>query len=512
MKQIISDIFSKNSKNHPMPLIVFEIANNHMGNVNHGLKIIRELSAIAEKFPFTYGFKLQLRDLDSFIHPDFKNRSDMKYVKRFTETKLSESEFRILKKEIIKRGHLAICTPFDEVSVDVLERLNFDIIKIASCSFTDWPLLEKIALTDTPIIASTAGISLKDIDKVVSFFQHRKKKLILMHCVAAYPTKSEELELNQIDLLKDRYPDVNLGYSTHEEPNNFIAGMLAATKGTRVFEKHVGIKSKEYALNQYSATPHQVKKWLESIEVALKMSGVVGARASFSKKELIDLQQFKRGLYAKKRIAIGDKVNASNTFFAFPNMKNQILANDFSKYAEFTMVKTVEKNQPIFSDSVKKVDNRLDVDSAVILAQKMLKKSKIALPAKLDFELSHHYGISLFRQYGATIIDIINRNYCKKIVVLFPKQIHPVHYHKKKEETFHILYGEFTITLNGAKKYLKAGDVLTIESGVKHGFTTKLGGILEEISTTSLASDSYYVDNKINENKYRKTRLTNWVD
>ena len=59
--------------------------------------------------------------------------------------------------------------------------------------------------THKPIIASVAGVALEDIDKVVSFFQHREKDLTLLHCVAEYPTANANLQLNQIDLLRERY-------------------------------------------------------------------------------------------------------------------------------------------------------------------------------------------------------------------------------------------------------------------------------------------------------------------
>ena len=49
---------------------------------------------------------------------------------------------------------MAMCTPFDEASIPVIEEQKLDIIKVASCSFTDWPLLECIVKTDKPIIAS----------------------------------------------------------------------------------------------------------------------------------------------------------------------------------------------------------------------------------------------------------------------------------------------------------------------------------------------------------------------
>jgi len=164
------------------PLFIFEMANNHMGDVNHGLRIIRELEIVKKNFVsfFDFAIKLQYRDLNTFIHPDYRERLDFKYIKRFLETKLTEEEFKLIKNEIKKTGFLAICTPFDEKSVDLIEKHGFDIIKIGSCSFTDWPLLERIVRTDKPIIASVAGVPLDDIDKVVLFFEHREKNFALI--------------------------------------------------------------------------------------------------------------------------------------------------------------------------------------------------------------------------------------------------------------------------------------------------------------------------------------------
>jgi sialic acid synthase SpsE len=201
-------------------LFIFEMANNHMGSLNHGLRMVHEFAEVKKKYDYNFAFKFQFRDIDTFIHPNYKDRMDLKYVKRFAETKLSVKEFEILKSELGKNGFISICTGFDEKSIDLIEKMDFDIIKIGSCSFTDWPLLERIALTDKPIIASIGGSSLNNTDNVVSFFQHRNKQLAIMHCVGEYPTKADHLQLNQIDLLIKRYPDITVGYSTHEDPNN----------------------------------------------------------------------------------------------------------------------------------------------------------------------------------------------------------------------------------------------------------------------------------------------------
>ena len=71
------------------------MANNHMGSVEHGKLIVDELAKIAEKYDLNAAVKLQFRQLDTFIHEDFLN-SDLKYVKRFKETRLSQKQFKEL--------------------------------------------------------------------------------------------------------------------------------------------------------------------------------------------------------------------------------------------------------------------------------------------------------------------------------------------------------------------------------------------------------------------------------
>jgi len=70
------------------PLFVLEMANNHMGSVDHGLDLIRAFKEVTRDFPFTFAFKLQYRHLDTFIHPAYRGSGEFRYVKRFEETRL----------------------------------------------------------------------------------------------------------------------------------------------------------------------------------------------------------------------------------------------------------------------------------------------------------------------------------------------------------------------------------------------------------------------------------------
>lgn len=487
------------------------MANNHMGNVDHGLKIIREIHKVSKNFDFHFGFKLQYRELNSFIHPEFKQRFDFKYIKRFLDTRLDKNQFKALKDEIYKLGFTSVCTPFDEKSVDLIEEHGFDIIKIGSCSFTDWPLLEKIIKTDKPIIASTAGSSLEDIDRVVSFFEHRRKTFALMHCVAEYPTQNENLQLNQIDLLKSRYSQINIGYSTHENPQNFDSIKIAIAKGATIFEKHVGLKTEKISLNAYSATPKQIHQWLRSAQQAFKQCGH-SERPEFSEKEKSALRSLRRGIFANKHMKKGKKFEFSDIFLAIPTTEDQITANDLSKYTELYTKVDIDVNQPIFFSNSILINNREKVYSIAKQIKRLLKKSKVVVPGMLEFEISHHYGIDKFVEYGCTIINVVNREYCKKLIILLPGQKHPEQFHKLKEETFQILYGNVLLTLEGVEKELKTSEIVTIERGTKHAFSSKTGAVIEEISSTHKQDDSYYSDKVIKNNKNRKTYVAHWLD
>ena len=129
----------------------------------------------------------------------------------------------------------------------------------------------------------------------------------------------------------------------------------------------------------------------------------------------------------------------------------------------------------------------------------------------MDLEISHHYGIDRFNEYGCVIINFINRAYCKKLIIVVAGQKHPEQYHKVKEETFHIVYGSVELELDGVTRNYTSGDIVTVEPGTKHSFSSFDGAVIEEISSTHDKADSFYTDPVIAENKNRKTLITQWI-
>jgi sialic acid synthase SpsE/quercetin dioxygenase-like cupin family protein len=493
-------------------LFILEMANNHMGDLAHGLRIVQELREATAGFDFRFAVKLQYRDLPNLIHPDFRSRTDLKFVKRFSETALRWDDYRKLKDSIVEHGFLAVCTPFDEVSVDKVVEHGFDYLKVGSCSLTDWPLAEKIATTNLPLILSTAGESFEEIDRIVSFYQHRDKRVAIMHCVAEYPTRISDLQLNQIDLLRRRYTNVEVGYSTHEAPEELDAVKMALAKGATLFEKHVGVVTESYPLNSYSANPAQVRRWLEAAREGIAMAGIESQRHEFSNAERGTLGELRRGVFAKRAIASGAVIGEGEVFYALPAAAGQLVANDLSKYTEYRSTRAYSPREAIAHSGVTATDTRSLVHGIVRDVKSLLKASGAVVPNQLELEISHHYGIEKFRETGSAMITVINREYCKRLVLMLPGQRHPEHWHTVKDETFHLLHGEIELVLGGERRRWVKNDVIVIPRGVRHEFASSTGAVIEEISSTHTRDDSGYTDPSIGQNDQRKTYVTKWME
>ena len=306
-------------------LFVLEMTNNHQGRLERGLQIIREHSRVARFNNVRTAIKLQFRDIDSFIHKDFKDRLDIRYVKRVLETRLSKADYAQMIRAIVKNGCIPMATPFDEKSVDWCVEFDLPIIKIASADSNDWMLLEKIASTRKPSIISFGGTPLKDMDDVVIFFENRNIPLAINHCVAAYPHEDNESELDQIDFLKKRYLGHTIGYSCHEYRDWVMSVGIAYGKGARTFERHIDINSDGFEVAKYSSLPEQIDSWYRSFHKAVEFCGTSSeARKLPIAKETAYLDTYIRGVYAKRDLKPGELLTEDDIYMAIPLQKGQI--------------------------------------------------------------------------------------------------------------------------------------------------------------------------------------------
>jgi len=91
---------------------------------------------------------------------------------------------------------------------------------------------------------------------------------------------------------------------------------------------------------------------------------------------------------------------------------------------------------------------------------------------------------------------------------MLPNQSHPTHSHTQKKESFILVYGDLEVIMDDNKVQLKLGEIITVERGVNHSFSSKNGAVFEEISTQHFINDSLYTDIEIMKNyDNRKTNI-----
>lgn len=332
-------------------LFVLELANNHWGRLERGLKIITDFARIVRFNNVRAGIKLQIRDVDTFIHKDFRERTDIRYIKKTLDTRLSKADLAAMTNAIRKHGCIPMATPFDEASVDLCVELGIQIIKIASSDLNDWFLIEKIATTKKPVIVSTGGSSLKDLDDLVTFFENRNIPLAINHCVSIYPTEDHELELNQIDFLRNRYPNHTIGFSTHEYHDWTSSIMIAYAKGARTFERHIDIEADGMPVSPYCSLPHQIDQWFKAYKKAREMCGAPGIQKRIPPdKEIAYLDTLVRGVYARRDLPEGHSLMDEDVYLAIPLQKGQISCREIMR--GIMLLRPVRKDEAIMIDAI----------------------------------------------------------------------------------------------------------------------------------------------------------------
>jgi len=332
-------------------LFVLELANNHLGDLERGLKIIGNYAQVVRFNNVRAAIKLQLRDVDSFIHQDFRHRDDIRYIKKTLDTRLRPADFATLVKAIRDASCIPMATPFDETSVDFCCELGIPILKLASSDCNDWVLIEKMAKTKKPVIVSTGGSSLKDIDDLVTFFDNRHIPLAINHCVSLYPSEDCDIELNQIDFLRNRYPNHTIGFSTHEYQDWTSSMLMAYAKGARTFERHVDIKTEGTTVSPYCSVPEQVDTWFKAFHRAKRMSGAPGTQKRLPpQKEISYLDSLVRGVYAKRDLPVGHVLQDADVYLAIPLQQGQISCRELMRGE--VILKATSKDKPILIDAI----------------------------------------------------------------------------------------------------------------------------------------------------------------
>ncbi len=215
--------------------IIAEIGINHNGS----LETAKQLIDVAVEAGVD-AVKFQKRTIDVVYTPEELARPRENpfgptngHLKRGLE--FGQKEYAEIDRYTKEKGIMWSASPWDEASVEFLEQFNLPFYKVASASLTDHGLLKHIRAKGKPVILSTAMSTMEEVEEAVRVLG--EKDLVLMHAVATYPAKNEDLNLSVITTLKKKFPNLPVGYSGHEV--GVPSTVMAAVLGASVVERHI---------------------------------------------------------------------------------------------------------------------------------------------------------------------------------------------------------------------------------------------------------------------------------
>ncbi len=332
------------------PLVIAEVGQNHQGSLKIAKEYIREFSksgADIIKFQARDNKRLFSKEAYNKIY-DSENSFGKTYGQHREKLELSFNDFRELKKECKKRNLLFMVTPFDETSLRLVSKLNVDIIKIASFDLGNLPFINLISKEKKVVAISIGGGNSKEIEHSINLLQKKNIKIILLHCVSEYPCPYDHLGLENIKLLKKKFPKCIVGLSDHF--NGILSGPIAYLQGARVFEKHVTLnRAWKGTDHSFALEPEGFRKFVRDIHR-------VGQMLKPKKQKLIGKEpvfiKLGKSLVTTKDLKIGEKIkleNLSGKIFE----KNLIMVRYSHKVIGKFVKKPMKKGEPLLFENLR---------------------------------------------------------------------------------------------------------------------------------------------------------------
>ena len=218
--------------------VIAEIGHNHQGSLEKCKELFR-----AARDAGAQAVKLQKRDnrslytRDMYERPyDNENSFGATYGEHREALEFGLKEYTELQRYSRELGICFFATAFDVSSADFLAGLDMPAYKIASGDLRNIPLLQHVARLGKPMIVSTGGATMADVERAYDAVMPINQQLCILQCTAGYPAAFEELDLGVITTYRDRFPDVVVGLSSHD--NGIAMAPAAYVLGARVIEKH----------------------------------------------------------------------------------------------------------------------------------------------------------------------------------------------------------------------------------------------------------------------------------
>ena len=288
--------------------VIAEIGNNHNGNFETALQLIDAAHAAGADCA-----KFQMRDM-SRLYRNAGDSNDMtsdlgaQYTLDLLERfQLSDDELFRCFEYAASRGLVPLCTPWDETSLEKLNRWGMDGFKVASADLTNHALLTSLAVTGKPLICSTGMASELEIRSSIRHLQNEGAGFVLLHCNSTYPTPFKDVNLRYLERLRS-LADGPVGYSGHER--GIEVPIAAAALGAVVIEKHITLdRSMEGNDHKVSLLPEEFAQMIRGIRRVEESMGSSGER-SISQGEMMNREVLAKSLVATCDIPAGTKITA----------------------------------------------------------------------------------------------------------------------------------------------------------------------------------------------------------
>ena len=220
------------------PYVIAEIGHNHQGDVETCRQLFqkaKEAGVNAVKLQKRDNRTLFTREMYDSLY-DNRNSYGHTYGEHREALEFGREEYLEVQKYAGELGLTFFATAFDFASVDFLEALDVPAYKVASGDLKSTPLLEYVAKTGKPMIVSTGGGSMEDVQRAYDTIMPINPNLCILQCTAAYPVEPKDMNLRVITKMRESFPDVVVGLSDHQ--SGIAMAMVAYVLGARVFEKH----------------------------------------------------------------------------------------------------------------------------------------------------------------------------------------------------------------------------------------------------------------------------------
>ncbi len=218
--------------------VIAEIGNNHQGDLQKAMELFK-----AAKECGVDAVKLQKRDNKSLLTRaaydkpyDNENSFGATYGEHREALEFGREEYIELKKYAHELGLTMFATAFDMKSADFLAELDMPLYKVASGDLKNTPLLKHIAKIGRPMIISTGGGTMEDVQRAYDAIMPINSQLCILQCTASYPAEPQDLNLRVITTYREAFPDVVIGLSDHE--NGIAMAVAAYVLGSRMVEQH----------------------------------------------------------------------------------------------------------------------------------------------------------------------------------------------------------------------------------------------------------------------------------